>query len=455
MFKNLVNNLTHQKKSFTTKKMASNFKFTPNKKFLNTPKDVWSFTNETAAVASTNANNKGRELINLGQGFFSYAPPEFAIEAAKKALDPASNNQYAPTKGKPQLIQALIKQYSKYYGENALDAENIQVCTGANEAILSCLIGLINEGDEVIVFEPFFDQYISNIQIPGGVVKYVPINPPKNLKTEITTGDDWTIDYEQLENTITEKTKVLILNTPNNPIGKVFNKEELTKIGDLCVKHNIVIISDEVYEHLYFNKKLGFPRIATLSPEFAQLTLSVGSAGKSFAATGWRIGWIVSKNKELLSFASMAHTRVCFSSPAPLQVACAESIEIALHNDYYEDMRQQYIKKFDILCSAFEYLGLPYTKPDGTYFVLADFSKLKIPFDTYPFPQEVKSKAKDFQIAYWLINEFGIVAIPPTEFYIPEHEQAAETLLRFAVCKTDEYLEKAVDRLKLLKDYIE
>lgn len=424
---------------------------TPNKYFTsNNNKDVWSLTNEAAATAANNEQNKGRDLINLGQGFFSYSPPEFAIKEAQKALEIPLVNQYSPTKGRPSIINALRKLYSPLYGQE-LQNENITVTTGANEGILSSLMGILNPGDEVIVLEPFFDQYIPNIELLGGKVVYVPIHPPKDMDERIVEGKDWTIDYEELARAFTSKTKALILNTPHNPIGKVFTKEELTKIGNLCVENNVVIISDEVYEFLYFTDS--YTRIATISPEIGQLTLTVGSAGKTFAATGWRIGWVVSLNPELLSYVSKGHTRICFSSPSPIQEAVANSIEDALKGDYFENMRQDYIRKFEIFTSVFKELGLPYTVPEGTYFILVDFSKVNVPED-YPYPEELLDKGKDFRISYWLINELGVVAIPPTEFYIKEHEKGAENLLRFAVCKDDEYLQRAVDRLKSLKHHL-
>lgn len=423
----------------------------PNKYFTsNTAKDVWSLTNEAAASATNNAQNKDRELINLGQGFFSYAPPKFAITEAKKALEIPLVNQYSPTRGRQSLIHSLIKLYSPFYNTQ-LKPENVTVTTGANEGILACLMGILNQGDEVIVFEPFFDQYIPNIELLGGKVVYVPINPPKDMDERIVKGTEWTIDYEQFSNAITDKTKAVIINTPHNPIGKVFTREELTNIGNICVKKNVVIISDEVYEHLYFTDS--FTRVATISPEIGQLTLTVGSAGKSFAATGWRIGWVVSLNPDLLNYAAKAHTRICFASPSPLQEAVANSINEALTTGYFPKMREEYIRKFEIFTGIFKELGLPYTVPEGTYFILVDFSNVKIP-ENYPYPQEILTKGKDFRISHWLINELGVVAIPPTEFYIKEHEKAAENLLRFAVCKDDEYLEKAVERLRLLKQYI-
>lgn len=425
----------------------------PNKYFTsNTDKDVWTLTNEAAAIAAFNSRNKDREILNLGQGFFSYSPPDFIIKDLQKVVQAPLVNQYSPTRGRPNLINELINLYQPFYGAHVtLDKDNVTVHTGANEAILSCLIGLLNKGDEVIVFEPFFDQYISNIELAGGKVRYVPINPPKELNERVTTGKEWTIDWAILNKTINENTKAIILNTPHNPIGKVFTREELLQLGDICVKNNILIIADEVYEHLYFTNE--FTRIATLSPEIAQLTLSVGSAGKTFAATGWRIGWVVSLNKQLLNYVAKAHTRICFSSPSPFQEAIALALPQATKLDYFTKMRQDYSKKFKILTDAFDSLNLPYTVSEGSYFICANFCNVKIPKD-YPFPKELLSKGKDFRISYWLMNELGIVAIPPTEFYIKEHEHAAENLLRFAVCKDDDYLVKAAERFQLLKEYL-
>lgn len=417
-----------------------------NSYFNASGKDVWSLINESAAHAASKAD---REIINLGQGFFSYSPPDFAINAVKSALDVPLNNQYAHTRGKPSLLNAISKTYTERYGRE-VKLDEILVTTGANEGLLTILTGFLEKGDEVIVFEPFFDQYISNIEIPGGKVVYVPLHTPKEISERNVKGEEWTIDFDELEAAITKKTKFILLNTPHNPIGKVFTKEELTKIGNLAVKHNVLIISDEVYENLYYGDE--FPRIATLSPEFNERTFSIFSAGKSFAATGWRIGWVIG-NPDLVKYAALAHTRICFSTPAPLQEACASALLESANNGYFEKTRAQYVKKYEIFTKVWEELSLPYTIAEGAYYLLVDFSKVKIPVD-YVYPEEFKSRAKDFRLAYWLINELGVVSIPPTEFYIKEHEKAAENLLRFAICKDDEVLEKAVVRLRELKKYI-
>lgn len=442
MFKAGIKNLT---KICSAREMSTKFP-SHNPYFKASGKDVWSLVNEAAAKA---ASTSTREIINLGQGFFSYSPPQFAINAAKDALDVPAYNQYAHTKGKPNLLKALATTYSKHYGRE-LSTDEILVTTGANEAILTILTGFLEKGDEVIVFEPFFDQYISNIEIPGGKVVYVPLHPPKEISERNVKGEEWKIDFKELENSITDKTKIIILNTPHNPIGKVFTKEELLKIGELAVKHNIIIVSDEVYENLYYTPE--FTRIATLSPEIGNLTLTVGSGGKSFAATGWRIGWIIG-HPELLKYASLAHTRICFSTPAPLQEATATALNESLENGYFEKTRQDYIKKYEIFTKVWDELGLPYTIAEGAYYLLVDFSKVKIPED-YKYPEDLNGRAKDFKTSYWLIQELGVVAIPPTEFYIKEHEHVAENLLRFAICKDDETLEKAVVRLRELKKYI-
>lgn len=177
----------------------------------------------------------------------------------------------------------------------------------------------------------------------------------------------------------------------------------------------------------------------------------VGSAGKTFAATGWRIGWVIG-SKELVPYVKAAHTRICFSSPAPIQVAVSKAITIADSNGYYEQMREQYEKKYSILQSVFDELDIPYTRADGGYFLLVNLKKVKLP--ELEWPELIANKPRDFKLAYWLIQEFGVVSIPPSEFYLPENAAVISDCLRFAVCKDDEVLEDAVKRLRGLKKYL-
>lgn len=414
-------------------------------------KDVWSLINETAAAAQ---KESGKSIVNLGQGFFSYNPPDFAINSVEKALSQPQFNQYAPTRGNPNLLNKLSDVYSKAFNRE-VDTSQIVVTSGANEGMLSVFFGFLEPGDEVIVFEPFFDQYISNIEMPGATVKYVSINYPSKFDNSNVTGDDWEIDWEGLKNAISDKTKIIVLNTPHNPIGKIFTEEELIKLGKLAIEHNIILLSDEVYENLYFTEK--FPRPANLDklPELADRTITVGSAGKSFAATGWRIGWVEGP-ANLIKYVSAAHTRICFSSTAPLQQAVADAFEEAENNHYFQVTRNEYKKKYEIFTQVFDELKLNYTVAQGGYFLLVNLLKLQIPQD-YAFPDDILAKGtEDYKLAYWLIKEIGVVGIPPTEFLKADDKvgNKLEKCLRFAVCKDNEMLEEAVKRFRLLKEYL-
>ncbi|CAG84486.2 DEHA2A04818p [Debaryomyces hansenii CBS767] len=414
-------------------------------------KDIWTLINETAAEAQ---KESGKSIVNLGQGFFSYNPPDFAIEAVNKATSQPQFNQYASARGNPNLLNELSSLYTKEFNRK-VGTDEIQITTGANEGMFSIFFGYLTPGDEVIVFQPFFDQYIPNIEMCGGKVKYVQLKFPEKFNGESVSGDDWEVDWEGLTNAITDKTKLIVINTPHNPIGKVFTEEELYKIGKIAIGNNLILVSDEVYENLYYSKS--FTRPATLSslPELAERTLTIGSAGKSFAATGWRVGWVHGP-ASLIKYVTAAHTRICFSTPAPLQQAVADGLKQAASNKYFEITRQEYVKKYELFTKVFDELNLPYTSAQGGYFLLVNLSKVKIPND-FEYPADISDKGtNDFKLAYWLIKEIGVVGIPPTEFLYPADRQGngLENCLRFAVCKDNSILEEAVEKLRLLKEYL-
>lgn len=235
----------------------------------------------------------------------------------------------------------------------------------------------------------------------------------------------------------------------DNPVGKVFSKEELKKIADICLKHQIIILSDEVYDRLFY---VPFTRVATLSPEIEKITITVGSAGKNFYATGWRVGWLMGP-AELIKHVSAAHTRICYSSPSPLQEACAVGFEQADKEGFWDDCIQDMQGRMRRFNAVFDELDLPYTEPEGGYFVMVNMAKVKLPAE-YPFPPHVASRPRDFKLAWFLIQEVGVAAIPPTEFYTDENAHLAEDYIRFAVCKPDDVLETAKERLRGLKKYI-
>ncbi|KAK5997798.1 putative aminotransferase C6B12.04c [Cladobotryum mycophilum] len=442
--------------------MSGSGKLKPAARVSGQKQDVWSIINEAAAASPK------QPIVNMGQGFFGYNPPKFILDAAKAALDQVDCNQYSPTKGRPRLKKAIADAYSPYWGREINPETEVTITTGANEGMLSAFMAFIEPGDEVIIFEPFFDQwvtsyssqrknhsaykgirYISNIEMPGGKIVYVPLHPPKTGAVKTSSAADWTIDFDELERAITPKTKMIVINTPHNPVGKVYSKDELQKIGDLCVKHEIIILSDEVYDRLYY---VPFTRISTLSPEVERLTLTVGSAGKNFYATGWRVGWLMGP-EHLIKYVSAAHTRICYSSVSPLQEACAVGFEQAEAEGFWDETIRDMKAKMNCLNEVWDELGLPYSEPEGGYFVLVNMNKVKFPED-YSFPPHVASRPRDFKLAWFLIQELGVAAIPPTEFYTNENAHLAEDYIRFAVCKEDEVLEEAKSRLRGLKKYM-
>ncbi|KAF3911521.1 hypothetical protein ABW20_dc0108401 [Dactylellina cionopaga] len=429
---------------FQTAHMATQIR--PARRVASQNPDVWTIVNEAAKSSSVSP------VINLGQGFFGYNPPKFVLDAAKHALDRVDCNQYSPTRGRPRLKKALADSYSPFFGRELDPETEITITTGANEGMLSAFMAFVEAGDEVIVFEPYFDQYISNIEMAGGRVVYVSLIPPERGHVETRPSSDWKIDFEMLKRRISLRTRMIVINTPHNPIGKIFSRDELQQIGDLCVQNNIIILSDEVYDRLYYTP---FTRIATLSPEIDHLTLTVGSAGKCFYATGWRVGWLIGR-PHLIKYVAAAHTRICYSSVSPLQEAVAIGLEQAEHEGFWEQSKQDMKNKQLRFNAIWDELGLPYTDPEGGYFVLVNMSKVKIPED-YPFPDFVQSRPRDFKLSWFLIKELGVAAIPPTEFVQPGTimERHTENYLRFAVCKDDDVLEAAKERLRGLKQYMD
>ncbi|KAJ6260272.1 putative kynurenine aminotransferase [Drechslerella dactyloides] len=468
----------------------------PARRVANQTQDVWTIVNEAAKTSSVSP------VINLGQGFFGYNPPKFVLDAAKQALDRVDCNQYSPTKGRPRLKKALADAYSPFFGRELDPETEITITTGANEGMLSAFMAFVEQGDEVIVFEPYFDQYISNIEMAGGKVVYVNLVPPERGHVETRPSSEWTVDFDMLQERINPRTRMLVrtkiqlgvvipgldadamlllagyqhavcvnrrsmhsmdaveeknsadmiqCNRRHNPIGKIFSREELQRIGDICVQNNIIILSDEVYDRLYYTP---FTRIATLSPEIDNLTLTVGSAGKCFYATGWRVGWLIGR-PHLITYVSAAHTRICYSSVSPLQEAVAIGLEQAEQEGFWDRSKREMKDKQLRFNAIWDELGLPYTDPEGGYFVLVNMSKVKIPED-YPFPDFVQSRPRDFKLSWFLIKELGVAAIPPTEFVQPGTvmEKLTENYLRFAVCKDDDVLEAAKERLRGLRQYM-
>src|SRR5579875_1826233 len=360
------------------------------------------------------------QALNLGQGKPDFDTSSEILDRLKYFLSTGQHNQYAPGPGTPALRQAVADHAKRFYGLDIDPVEGVVVTAGATEGIFAAVLGLVDPDDEVIVIEPFYDSYVPNILMAGATPVYVPLHPPR-----------WTFDPAELRAAFTRKTRALILNTPHNPCGRVFSREELTCIAELCIEHDVTVIADEVYEHLVFDEARHIP-IATL-PGMFERTVTVSSSGKAFSATGWKIGWVYG-HPDLVDGVARAHQFITFAVHHPTQEAIAYAL--SLPDSYYRGLKELYEHKRQLLLQALDRAGLPYRIPEGTYFVLADFSPV---FDGTPL-----------EFARYLISEIGVAGIPPETFYCPEHAHIGSKYLRFSFCKNDETLLQAGERLAKL-----
>lgn len=361
--------------------------------------------------------------VNLGQGFPDFDGPAEIKEAAKKAID-AGVNQYAFTAGAADLRKAIAEHALRFYGQQVDPDTMVSVTSGATEAIFDGAMGLLSPGDEAVLFEPYYDSYLASVQMAGAVPRYVRLRPPD------ATHPQWWFDEAEVAAAFTDRTKVVFVNTPHNPTGKVFTRDELLVIGALAKKHGAVILSDEVYEHLVFGPAKHL-RPATVG-ELGERTLTISSGGKSFSFTGWKIGWAIAP-PALVKCVQKAHQFVTFATASPLQAAIAQALR--LPDAYFTGFAEMYRAKRDLLTAALSKAGLKPLTPEGTYFVIADTSA------------RLKEGEDDFAFCRRLIAERKVAAIPPSAFYSGEHAHHARALARFAFCKTDPVLTEAARRL--------
>ncbi|EJF60350.1 PLP-dependent transferase [Dichomitus squalens LYAD-421 SS1] len=397
------------------------------------------------------AANLPPDCINLGQGYMNFPPPSWTREAAEEALRSVEGNHYSPTRGRVRLRRAIKEFYGTQFGKELDPDTEIVVTSGANEGQYAAFTAFIEPGDEVIIFEPFFDQYLPSIAFQGGKCVYVPLHPSPEPAPNVKIGKrSWTIDFDELRRAVTPKTKMIVLNTPHNPVGKVFTRAELEKIAQIAEEHNLIVMSDEVYERLVFDGQ-EHVRIATL-PGMWDRTITVGSAGKLFAATGWRIGWLIGP-PSLIGPTTAATIRIVFSSNTPMQEAVAAGFEQARERGFFEQQLKEYEERRQVLIDTFEKLGLEYTWPEGSYFILLNISRLRWP-ENYAFPATLEGRGRDFKAAWFIANEIGVSSIPVSEFYCEEHVNIGENYARFAFCKDLDTLRRAGNRLQRLREYI-
>ncbi len=359
--------------------------------------------------------------LNLGQGKPDFdTPPDIVMQLVRTA-QAGQYNQYAPGPGTASLRQAIVDHAARFYGLEIDPAKGAVVTSGATEGIFAAILGLVDPGEEVIVIEPFYDSYVPDILMANAIPVCVPLHPPT-----------WTFGADELRSAFSKKTRALILNTPQNPSGRVLTRKELMLIAELCIEHDVTVIADEVYEHLIFTPARHIP-IATL-PGMFERTVTVSSAGKLFSATGWKVGWVYG-HPDLVQGVLGAHQFVTFAVHHPSQEAVAYALN--LPDSYYETFQAMYEKKRQLMLAALDAGGLQSFTPEGTYFVMADYSGV---FAGTPL-----------EFTRYLTKEIGVACIPPESFYSPAHAHIGHGYVRFAFCKSDDMLRQTGERLAQLR----
>ena len=363
--------------------------------------------------------------VNLGQGFPDFAGPSWVKEAATAAIS-ADLNQYAPYQGIPRLREAVAATWSAQ-GRGAIDPNReVTVASGATEVLFGAVQALLNPGDEAIVFEPFYDAYVPHVTMAGGIPRFVRLYPPQSA-----TGT-WWFDPQELRAAFTPRTRLLLLNTPHNPTGKVFTRSELELIAQLCCEHDVLLLSDEVYDQILLDEATHLS-IATL-PGMWERTLTINSIGKTFSVTGWKVGYAIGP-AELNDALRAAHQWITFATATPLQAAAAVALEGALSNGYYQQLRAEYAERYTLLRTILEQAGLPTLRSEGSYFIMADIAQTGF--------------RSDADFCRWLVREVGVAAIPPSAFYADP--ASVPLLARFCFAKRPETLRAAGTRLATMK----
>ncbi|MEU0223142.1 pyridoxal phosphate-dependent aminotransferase [Streptomyces sp. NPDC006284] len=372
---------------------------------------------EMSALAQTTG------AINLGQGFPDTDGPEAVREAAVRALRDGRGNQYPPGPGVPELRAAVTAHQHRHYGLSYDPDTEVLVTAGATEAIAASLLALLEPGDEVVALEPYYDSYAACIAMAGGT------RVPVTLRPHMTADGQGTfrLDLDELRAAVTDRTRLLLLNTPHNPTGTVLTREELAAIAELAVERDLLVVTDEVYEHLVFDTAEHIP-LATF-PGMRERTVTIGSAGKTFSFTGWKVGWITAA-PALVTAVRSAKQYLTYVASGPFQYAVAEAL--ALPDAYFDAFRADMLAKRDLLAAGLADAGFGVYRPSGTYFVTTDIRPL--------------GESDGFAFCRALPERAGVVAVPNAVFY--DHREEGAPFVRFAFCKRVSVLEEAVGRLK-------
>jgi aminotransferase len=357
--------------------------------------------------------------VNLAQGFPDFPALAEVKEAATKAIQ-ADLNQYAITWGEPNLRQAIAEKFAWYNGVTVDPEKEVTVCCGSTEAMISSLMAIVNSGEEVIVFEPFYENYGPDTILCDARPQFVTLHEP-----------DWHFDEQELTKAFNNKTKAIVINTPNNPTGKVFSREELQCIADLCLKWGVVAVTDEIYEHILYN---GAKHISIASlPGMRDQTVTINSISKTYSLTGWRVGWAIAPSS-LTSSIRKVHDFLTVGAPHPLQEAAASALQI--DRSYYQTLAMEYDKRREFFSQVLEETGFRIYRPQGSYYIMTDIRH-------FGFPDDVA-------FALYLVEKFGVATVPGSSFY--SCPSLGETKIRFCFPKRMQTLEQAAERLRKFKE---
>jgi N-succinyldiaminopimelate aminotransferase len=371
----------------------------------------------TTIFAEMSARAVATGSVNLGQGFPDVDGPREIARKAADAIMQGKGNQYPPGPGIPELRSAIADHQQRFYGLGYDPDTEILVTAGATEAVAASLLALLEPGDEVIAFEPYYDSYAANIAMAGATRVPVTLRAP-----------DFRPDPDELADKITARTRLILLNSPHNPTGSVFTRDELQAIADIAIDRDLLVVTDEVYEHLTYDRE--HVPIATIDG-MRERTVSVSSAGKAFSFTGWKIGWVTA-TPELVSAVKTTKQFMTFVSGGPFQYAVAQAL--ALPDEYFASLATDLKKKRDLLVGGLADIGFEVYRPDGTYFITTDVAPL--------------GEKDGIEFCLSLPERVGVVAIPSAVFY--DDAEAGRTQVRFAFCKREEILEEALSRLAAL-----
>ena len=362
------------------------------------------------------------QAVNLGQGFPDFDGPEEIKRAAIDAINEGVN-QYAVGQGAATLRAAVAAHTKRFYGYSVDPQREVVVTSGATEAIFDAVMAFVDPGEEVVLFEPFYDSYLASVQMAGGVPRFVRLREPD------ADHGRWWFDWAELEAAFTPKTRLVFVNTPHNPTGKCFTRDELVRIGELAKRSGAIIVSDEVYEHLVY----GGPHLRSATvPGLEDRTLTISSGGKSFSFTGWKVGWALGP-EPLVTAVQKAHQWVTFATASPFQAAIAVALE--LPDSYFTTFQKEYGERRDRLAFALEASGFEVLPCDAGTFLMARSGALR------------RAGEDDVAFCRRLVSERGVAAIPPSVFYGPQHAALAHGLVRFAFCKRIATIDEAARRL--------